>query len=67
MMEPGINLELNLSTRLTLVTGICYRYVTGLDENNENIQITHVTNKDLSGVNFIIGLKFKKEKKQKKD
>jgi len=67
LMEPGINLELNLSKRLTLVTGISYRYVTGLDENNENVQITHVTNKDLSGFNFIIGLKFKKEKKQKMD
>jgi hypothetical protein len=65
MMEPGINLELNLSKRLTLVTGISYRYVTGLDENNENVQITHVTNEDLSGINFNIGLKFKKEKKPK--
>jgi hypothetical protein len=65
MMEPGINLELNLSKRLTLVTGISYRYVTGLDESDENVQITHVTNKDLSGINFNIGLKFKKEKKPK--
>ena len=65
LMEPGINLELNLSKRLTLVTGISYRYVTGLDENDENVQITHVTNEDLSGINFIIGLKFKKEKKPK--
>jgi hypothetical protein len=65
LMEPGINLELNLSKRLTLVTGISYRYVTGLDENNENIDITHVTNEDLSGINFTIGLKFNKEKKPK--
>jgi hypothetical protein len=65
LMEPGINLELNLSKRLTLVTGISYRYVTGLDENDENVQITHVTNEDLSGINFNIGLKFKKEKKPK--
>jgi hypothetical protein len=65
LMEPGINLELNLSKRLTLVTGISYRYVTGLDESDENVQITHVTNEDLSGINFNIGLKFKKEKKPK--
>jgi hypothetical protein len=65
LMEPGINLELNLSKRLTLVTGISYRYVTGLDESDENVQITHVTNGDLSGINFNIGLKFKKEKKPK--
>jgi hypothetical protein len=65
LMEPGINIELNLSKRLTLVTGISYRYVTGLDVHNENLQITHVTNSDLSGINFNIGLKFKKEKKPK--
>lgn len=63
LMEPGINIELNLSRSLTLVTGISYRYVTGLNENNENVQITHVKNQDLSGFNFSIGLKFKKEKK----
>lgn len=67
LMEPGINLELNLSRRLTLVTGISYRYVTGLDAHNENIEITHVTNSDLSGINFNIGLKFNKEKKPKMD
>jgi len=65
VMEPGINLELNLSTRLILVAGVCYRYVTGLNENDENVSITHVTNKDLSGLNFNIGLKFGKVKKTK--
>jgi len=65
LAEPGLNLELNLSKRLTLVTGLSYRFVTGLNENNENISITHVTNKDLSGVNFNIGLKFGKQKKSK--
>jgi len=65
VMEPGVNLELNLSKRLTLVAGISYRYVSGLNENDENVSITHVTNKDLSGVNFNIGLKFGKEKKVK--
>jgi hypothetical protein len=65
VMEPGVNLELNLSKRLTLVAGISYRYVSGLNENNENVSITHVTNKDLSGINFNIGLKFGKEKKVK--
>jgi hypothetical protein len=65
MMEPGLNLELNLSKKLTLVTGVSYRYVSGLNENDENVSITHVTNKDLSGLNFNIGLKFGKEKKAK--
>jgi hypothetical protein len=65
MMEPGVNLELNLSKKLTLVTGVSYRYVSGLNENDENVSITHVTNKDLSGLNFNVGLKFGKEKKSK--
>jgi hypothetical protein len=65
VMEPGMNLELNLSARLTLVTGASYRYVTGLNENDVNVSITHVTNKDLSGLNFNIGLKFGKVKKTK--
>jgi hypothetical protein len=65
MMEPGLNIELNLSSRLTLVTGVSYRYVTGLDESNEDLQITHVTNKDLSGFNFNIGLKIAKKPKVK--
>jgi hypothetical protein len=67
VMEPGINLELNLSRRHILVAGISYRFVSGLNENHENVSITHVTNKDLSGINFNIGLKFNKEKKSKKD
>jgi hypothetical protein len=67
VIEPGAVLELNLSKRITLVSGISYRYVTGLNENNPNVSITHVTNKDLSGLNFNIGLKFLKEKKSKKN
>ena len=65
MMEPGANIELNLSNRLTLVTGISYRIVTGLNEDSENVSITHVTNNDLSGLNFNIGLKISKKIKEK--
>jgi hypothetical protein len=65
ILEPGINIELNLSNRLTLVTGISYRWVSGLNESDEDIQITHVTNNDLSGINFNIGLKIMKIKKPK--
>ncbi len=63
LMEPGINLEMNINTRITFVIGLSYRYVSGLDEDTENVQITHLTNKEMSGVNFSIGLKFFKEKK----
>jgi hypothetical protein len=65
LLEPGMNLELNLSKKHTLVGGISYRFVMGLDENSENVSITHVTNEDLSGVNFNLGLKFGKDKKSK--
>jgi hypothetical protein len=63
VMEPGLNLEVNLGSRVTFVAGMSYRYVSGLDENNENVEITRVTNKDLSGYNFNIGLKFVKRQK----
>ncbi len=66
LMEPGVNLELNLSNNLTLVTGISYRFVSGINENNENISKTQVSDEDMSGLNFNIGLKFWKEKKVKK-
>jgi hypothetical protein len=60
-----VNLELNLGIRVTLVAGVSYRTVSGLNQNDENISITHVTNNDLSGVNFNIGLKFGRERKIK--
>lgn len=64
IVEPGLNIEVNLSARVTFVAGVSYRIVTGIDQNNENLYVTHVTNEDMSGINFNIGLKFaKKEKK----
>jgi hypothetical protein len=65
LMEPGINLEVNITSRMILVLGASYRYVSGLNENSEDISRTHVTNKDMSGVNFNISLKFCKSKKNK--
>jgi hypothetical protein len=65
IIEPGINLEINLSRKITFVTGISYRYVTGLDETNENVSITHISNIGLSGININVGLKFGKERKPK--
>ena len=62
--EPGVNLEINLSERMTLVTGVSYRTVTGIDPDNEYIYITHVTNQDMSGINFNIGLRFRKVSKK---
>ncbi|MFO7575558.1 MAG: hypothetical protein R6W67_10435 [Bacteroidales bacterium] len=58
MTEPGVNAEVNLSEGITLVAGVSYRFVTGIDPNNEYVEITHVSSQDMSGVNFSIGLKF---------
>ena len=60
MTEPGINLEVNLSDGITLVAGASYRFVSGIDPNNEYIDITHVTSQEMSGVSFNLGLKFTK-------
>ncbi len=65
MMEPGVNLEINITGMMSVALGVSYRYVSGLNENSEDISRTHVTNKDMSGINFNIGLKFNKEKKNK--
>jgi hypothetical protein len=65
MMEPGFNLEMNLSYRVALVAGVSYRFVSGLDSESKYVSNTHVTNKDMSGLNFNIGLKFWKERKAK--
>ncbi len=65
LIEPGLNLEINLSRSMAFVAGVSYRYVTGLNENSENISRTRVTNNELGGVNFNIGLKFGKERKAK--
>ncbi|MFO7619677.1 MAG: hypothetical protein R6W81_00220, partial [Bacteroidales bacterium] len=58
MTEPGVNAEVNLSEGITLVAGVSYRFVTGIDPDNEYVEITHVSSQDMSGVNFSIGLKF---------
>jgi hypothetical protein len=64
IVEPGVNLELNLSPGMTLAAGISYRSVSGLNPDDENISITHVTNDDLGGMNFNIGLKISGAKKK---
>ena len=62
MSEPGINAEVNLS-RDYPGCGVSYRFVNGIDPNNEYIDITHVTSQDMSGVNFSIGLKITKARR----
>ncbi len=58
LIEPAINAELNLSVKAKLYLGLGYRIITGLDEDHELISKTKVTNKDLSGLNLLFGVKF---------
>lgn len=51
-------MEINLKENLLFITGLSYRFVTGLDENNHYVAITSVTNKDMSGINIKVGLFF---------
>jgi hypothetical protein len=45
-------------------TGISYRFVGGLDENNQYVSITNVSNEDMSGINLRVGLVFSGGKKR---
>lgn len=64
MIEPGVNLEINLRERSRFVTGVSYRFVTGLDEESPHVSITNVTNKEMSGLNIMAGFIFKGGKKR---
>jgi hypothetical protein len=37
IVEPGINLEVNITTRVKLVMGVSYRYVSGINSTREEI------------------------------
>ncbi|MFC2134430.1 hypothetical protein ACFLTH_07410 [Bacteroidota bacterium] len=56
-LEPGANLEVNISNSVRLVAGLSYRIAFGLDEENEHIALTNVNNSDMSGLNFNLGVK----------
>ncbi|MGB2867092.1 MAG: hypothetical protein WBD36_01460 [Bacteroidota bacterium] len=58
MIEPGVSAELNLTTSKKLVLGLGYCAAFGLEANHSSIAKSNVTNRDLSGLNIIIGLKF---------
>jgi hypothetical protein len=57
IIEPGVNVEVNMHSRFRLVAGVSYRLISGLDEDHELIAKTGVTNDDFSGLNFNLGLK----------
>jgi hypothetical protein len=58
ILEPRVNAELNLTTSKKLVLGVSYWFAFGLNELDRSIASSKVTNKDLSGINVTLGLKF---------
>jgi len=58
VVEPGINAEMNLHTKVRLVAGLSYRFVFGLDSSHTLVSLTNVNNRDLSGLNLNVGVKF---------
>jgi hypothetical protein len=57
ILEPGVNVEVNMHSKFRLVAGVSYKLVSGLDEDHEHISKSGVTNNDFSGLNFNLGLK----------
>ncbi|MEM6734728.1 MAG: hypothetical protein AAGC64_01730 [Bacteroidota bacterium] len=53
VLEPGLELEFNVTKYFRLGAGVTYRYITGTDLSN-------VADKDVSGINAIISFRFGK-------
>ena len=58
VVEPGMNVEVNLGRKTKLWLGTGYRLVYGIDPDNVHVSKTHVSDRDLSGLNANIGIKF---------
>jgi hypothetical protein len=58
LIEPGVQGEINLSPKVRVALGITYRFVEGINQQNQNIARTHVTDGDLSGFTLAVGFKF---------
>jgi hypothetical protein len=55
LVEPGMNVEINVVTFMRFQVGASYRFVSGIDNNNFG-----VTNADISGPSLNFGVKFGK-------
>ena len=60
----SISLAVAVVIRKFSSSGAGYRFVSGIDPANEYVEITHLTNQDLSGVSVSIGLKITKAAKK---
>jgi hypothetical protein len=57
-VEPRLNAEMNITRSEKIVLGVSYCHAFGLDEQSRHVAQSKVTNKDLSGINVTIGVKF---------
>jgi hypothetical protein len=57
-LEPRVNAELNIAKSYKLVLGLSYCFAFGLDKQSRYVAKSKITNKDLSGVNITLGMKF---------
>ena len=57
-IEPVINTEINLGKKTTLIFGLGYRLVNGINPDSRYIASTHVSDKDLSGATVTAGIEF---------
>jgi len=60
IIEPGVNIEFNFHKKVRGVLGLSYKLASGLDEDDELIKDTKVTNSDFSGISFNVLVKFGK-------
>jgi hypothetical protein len=58
LLEPRLNAELNITKSNKLVLGVGYCAAFGLDENSSHIAKSKITNKDLSGLNITLAMRF---------
>jgi hypothetical protein len=58
MIEPAINTEINLGVKTRLILGLGYRIVNGIDNKSRFVSRTHLSDKDLTGLNITAGVKF---------
>ena len=57
-IEPVINTEINLGVKTSLIFGLGYRLVNGINPASQHISLTHVSDKDLTGVTITAGVQF---------
>jgi hypothetical protein len=58
LIEPGAHVELNVSDVVRIFAGLSYRMASGLNEDDPLIATSGVTNDDLAGLSFNIGVKW---------